>query len=1048
MLKLITPLLLCFFLFTSQAFAQVVISENFDTGIPATWTVVDLGAATGDSWAGTVGGAAGSYLDGTEFAFVDSDANGNGVAMLEEIVSPTFDGTPYTSKSLFVSFDHFFRALVPSVGYVLINNAASWDTLETFTVTDGAFGAPVNKLYDITPYISTNMQIRFVYDDGDTWAWYWAVDNFSVYSPVANDVGVSAISDISNGRLGTLSALSAAETVTVEVSNFSGAPVGTIPVNLALNGAVVATETLAGPVPANGTMMYTFTQTVDLTAAGNYAIESFTSLPADAVTINDSSAVSVSQLDNPVVSLPYNESFEGMAGFMVRNSFIGLLGATQWDFETDVPGEGRLRSEAGMGYANTGTQAITMDIDPSGNIAINYATATLNMSAYDATVGNPITLSFNYMEHGDEVSPNDLVWVRGSETDPWVVVLDWNVGTGAVNGVYFAEIEFPLGATLLANNQNFSSTTQIRFGQEDNFPSTTTTGSDGFSFDDVSIEQQLTDDLAVIDVINGSTCGISSAYVDVMVTNKGGQAQTNVPVGVEMSGAFTAIATATLASIASGDTMMVTVGPLNTAPGGTVTITGFSGLSNDQYLPNDTLAIMGTFTAEVTPVSVASGACPGSAAYAVATAVTGGSNQWFDANGTMLGTGDSLPLGILTADTTVYLSTNSVALGNLGIQDSIGGGQYTVFTDGLVFDIINEITLDSVFIYGVGAGDVTMNLLDAAGTIINTTTAPLLAQNVKSVFPVGFTIPPGVGYQLNAVGSTVTSLNRETVGAVYPYSTNDMSITGPINGLAGFYYFFYDWHYSSGCESGQVSVTVSLLQTSVTLQGNVSCNGGADGAAMATAAGGLAPYSYAWSNGEATATAIMLPAGVNDVSITDADGCVSVESITVTEPTLLTATTVATGEIVGADGTVTLTAGGGTAPYTYSWSNGATTQNIMGLVAGTYCVTVTDDNGCIATSCDMVSPLSSVETIDGVQSIKLFPNPTQGRTSLQVIFDNPLNIQMEVSNVLGQTLIQESYYGVTRINQEIDLGNNPSGNYFLTLRSGDNMLTKRLVLSK
>lgn len=1053
MLKLITPLLICFCLFTSQAFGQTVLTENFDTGIPGTWTVVDLGGATGDAWAGTTGGYTGSYLDGTEFAFVDSDANGNGTAMLEELISPSFDGTPYTTSGLFLSFDQFFNNLGTSdFGLLLVSNAGSWDTLDTYIADEGAWGGPSAKVYDLTPHINANMQIRFVYDDGNVWAWYWAIDNFNVYSPLQDDVGVSAITDpAAGGRIGTLSGLTATQAVTVEVTNYSGAGVSNIPVTLALDGAVIATETLAGPVPANGSMMHTFAATLDLSAVGTYTIESFTALANDTQASNDSSSVDVSQLANPIVTLPYCESFEGMANFAVQNSTVGLPGATQWDFETDVPNEGRLRSEAGAGFANTGTQALTMDINPSGNIAINFATATLNMSNYDVSTSPPTLLSFNYMEHGDEVSANDMVWVRGSETDPWIVVLDWNVGTGGTNGVYFAEVNFPLSTTLQGAGQNFSTTTQVRFGQEDNFPATSITASDGFSFDDVKIEEQLVDDIAVIDVEFSSTCGSSSEFIDVSLTNKGSAVQSNVPVMVDVAGAFMASASGTLVGpINPGDTMTVSLGPISTAPGGTVTITGISNLSADQSISNDTLATMGTFSAEITPVPVTTGGCPGSPAYAVAMGNAGATNTWYDGAGTLVGTGDSLPLGVLTADTTVFLTTNSATPGNVGIPDIVGGGQYSFYPDGLIFDVINEITLDSVFVYGIGTGDVRVNLVDAAGTILNTAIVPLAdTMGNKSVVPLGFTIPPGVGYQLNADSSSVTTLNRENGGASYPYATSEVSITGAINGLAGFYYFFYDWHYTSGCESSQVPVTVSMLQTSASVIGNVSCNAGNDGSATATAAGGVPPYTFAWSNGETTATAVMLAAGVNDLTITDAGGCAIVESVTITEPaTAVSATATVTDEIVGNDGAVDVSTSGGTAPYSFVWDNGATTEDISGLAAGTYCVSVSDANGCMTSVCGTVMPPSAVETIDGIQSIKLFPNPTDNSTRLEVVFDSPLQIQLEVTNVLGQRLVQENYNEVTNISKEIELAAYPAGNYFLILRSGTKVLTKRIVLSK
>jgi hypothetical protein len=84
------------------------------------------------------------------------------------------------------------------------------------------------------------------------------------------------------------------------------------------------------------------------------------------------------------------------------------------------------------------------------------------------------------------------------------------------------------------------------------------------------------------------------------------------------------------------------------------------------------------------------------------------------------------------------------------------------------------------------------------------------------------------------------------------------------------------------------------------------------------------------------------------VTVTDGNGCTKTASYLVTQPTLLTA--VATGTSTSCANSATVVAGGGTIPYSYSWSNGATTQSITSLPAGTYTVTVTDANGCQKTS--------------------------------------------------------------------------------------------------
>ncbi|MBK8846372.1 MAG: DUF11 domain-containing protein [Bacteroidetes bacterium] len=175
---------------------------------------------------------------------------------------------------------------------------------------------------------------------------------------------------------------------------------------------------------------------------------------------------------------------------------------------------------------------------------------------------------------------------------------------------------------------------------------------------------------------------------------------------------------------------------------------------------------------------------------------------------------------------------------------------------------------------------------------------------------------------------------------------------------------------SKGCtETGTVQVSQPNAQLVATCSGTpVSCKNGNDGSSSVTATGGTSPYSYAWSNGASTSSNNNVPAGTYTATVTDANGCTATCSFTVTEPTQLVATCSGTPVSCknGNDGSSSVTATGGTSPYSYAWSNGASTSSNNNVPAGTYTATVTDANGCTATcSFTVTEPTQLVATCSG-----------------------------------------------------------------------------------
>jgi uncharacterized repeat protein (TIGR01451 family) len=145
--------------------------------------------------------------------------------------------------------------------------------------------------------------------------------------------------------------------------------------------------------------------------------------------------------------------------------------------------------------------------------------------------------------------------------------------------------------------------------------------------------------------------------------------------------------------------------------------------------------------------------------------------------------------------------------------------------------------------------------------------------------------------------------------------------------------------------------TTLEIDLTATVLTDADCNGSATGAIDLVVTGGTAPYGYLWSTGATSEDLSGLTAGTYTVTVTDAQGCTDEATFTIDEPTTLeidlTATVLTDADCNGsATGSIDLVVTGGTTPYTYLWSTGATSEDLSGLTAGTYTVTVTDALGC------------------------------------------------------------------------------------------------------
>jgi len=225
-------------------------------------------------------------------------------------------------------------------------------------------------------------------------------------------------------------------------------------------------------------------------------------------------------------------------------------------------------------------------------------------------------------------------------------------------------------------------------------------------------------------------------------------------------------------------------------------------------------------------------------------------------------------------------------------------------------------------------------------------------------------------------GDATGTIDLTVTGGTAPYTFlwSNGATTEDISGLtAGTYIVVITDANSCTTTSGGTVTQPAAPLAGTTVITDVLCFGDATGAIDLTVTGGTAPYTFLWSNGATTEDLINLTAGTYTVTITDANSCITTAGGTVTQPAApLAGTTIVTDVLCYGDatGAIDLTVTGGTAPYTFLWSNGATTEDLVNLTAGTYIVTITDANSCITTAGGTVTqpaaPLAGTTVITDV----------------------------------------------------------------------------------
>jgi hypothetical protein len=299
-----------------------------------------------------------------------------------------------------------------------------------------------------------------------------------------------------------------------------------------------------------------------------------------------------------------------------------------------------------------------------------------------------------------------------------------------------------------------------------------------------------------------------------------------------------------------------------------------------------------------------------------------------------------------TANVTVYVSGGNGSAYQVSYDNGL--------TWGTAGDLTASLPLDSTYAVivrdGIACATVANSLSILPAVVIDSVTFPLCSSaGTTSVTAVAFPAGGDGGlYEVSFDGGA-------TWGTPGDYDAT-VNVAVPISVVV---------RDTRGCLSATMVVTVPSPMVTVTdavslfnCGFNISCNGASDGSIQLSTTGGTGPYAYLWSNGATTDDILGLGVGIYSYTVTDANGCTTTNSFTLTEPVILASSGIPATFSCGynvtcngaTNGSINFTATGGCAPYAFLWSTGATTEDVSALGAGTYGVTVTDANGCTTTN--------------------------------------------------------------------------------------------------
>ncbi len=278
----------------------------------------------------------------------------------------------------------------------------------------------------------------------------------------------------------------------------------------------------------------------------------------------------------------------------------------------------------------------------------------------------------------------------------------------------------------------------------------------------------------------------------------------------------------------------------------------------------------------------------------------------------------------------------------------------------------------------------------------------------------------------------------------YRWTTTPMQMSATATGLCAGTYSVTITD-AVGCTiNSSVTLIDPLLLQVTTSEIDALCAGTCTGLAHATASGEN-PFTYLWttSPSQNSEDATGLCMGNYSVIVTDKNGCTSTSNIGISEPApLMQNATITNATCIScADGSIDATATGGTQGYQYLWSNGETTEDIFGIIAGTYELCITDNNICSQCSTYIVLDSGTGIADNNLLEQSVYPNPFNTSTTIHVKSSAGKTTKLILFNSTGQEVFETEFSGDQFILNANELAH---GLYFIKLNNVNITTTKMM----